>query len=99
MLGATNPMGSIRLYLSRFLHVKLDLSYQDSQAAAPAPAPVGNELTELPITPRYHLVADRPTRSGELHYFDHPAFGVLIKVTPVRAEQTAPGVPGTRPAA
>ncbi len=104
MLGATNPMGSIRVYLSRFLHVNLDLSYQDSQAAAaaaaaPAPAPLSNELTELPIAPRYHLVADRPTRSGELHYFDHPAFGVLIKVTPVRVEQTSPGTPGTRPAA
>jgi hypothetical protein len=97
MLGAKNPMGTIRLYLSRFLHVKLDLSYQGS---APPAAPVaGNELAELPIAPRYFLVADRPTRSGELHYFDHPAFGVLIKVTPVRPEQAAPGTPGARPAA
>jgi hypothetical protein len=101
MLGATNPMGSIRLYLSRFLHVNLDLSYQDAAGAATPAAPpaFGNELAELPITPRYHLAADRPTRSGELHYFDHPAFGVLIKVTPVRPEQTPPGAPGTRPAA
>ncbi len=101
MLGATNPMGSIRLYLSRFLHVKLDLSYQDPAGAAiPAQPPAfGNELAEVPIAPRYRLAADRPTRSGELHYFDHPAFGVLIKVTPVRPEQTPPGAPGTRPAA
>jgi hypothetical protein len=101
MLGATNPMGTIRLYLSRFLHVKLDLSYLDSAAPAAPPAPAfRDELAELPITPRYHLVADRPTRSGELHYFDHPAFGVLIKVTPIRPEQqTQPGTPGTRPAA
>lgn len=102
VLGATNPMGSIRLYLSRFLHVKLDLSYRDSQGAAPGAVALAGELAELPVTPRYHLVADRPTRSGELHYFDHPAFGVLIKVTPVRAEQASPGTPGapgTRPAA
>lgn len=98
MLGARNPMGTIRLYLSRFLHVKVDLNYQDAAAPPAAPA-LGNELTELPIAPRYYLVADRPTRSGELHYFDHPAFGVLIKVTPVRTEPTAPGTPGTRPAA
>jgi hypothetical protein len=99
MLGATNPVGSIRLYLSRFLHVDLDLSYQDA-AALPAAAPApGNELAELPIAPRYHLAADRTTRSGELHYFDHPAFGVLVKVTPVRPEPAQPGTPGTRPAA
>jgi hypothetical protein len=98
MFGAKNPMGTIRLYLSRFLHVKVDLSYRDPAASPAAPA-FGNELAELPIAPRYYLVADRPTRSGELHYFDHPAFGVLIKVTPVRPEQTLPGAPGTRPAA
>jgi hypothetical protein len=101
MFGAKNPMGTIRLYLSRFLHVKVDLSYRDPAAATAAPA-FGNELAEVPIAPRYYLVADRPTRSGELHYFDHPAFGVLIKVTPVRPEQAqpgTPGAPGTRPAA
>jgi hypothetical protein len=101
MLGATNPVGTIRLYLSRFLHVDLDLSYQDSSAVASAPSSPAapNELAEVPIAPRYHLSADRPTRSGELHYFDHPAFGVLIKVTPVRPDPAAPGAPGTRPAA
>jgi hypothetical protein len=98
MLGARNPMGTIRLYLSRFLHVNLDLSYQDVAAAPVAPSPA-NELTELPIAPRYRLVDDRRTNSGELHYFDHPAFGVLIKITPVRPEPTSPGTPGTRPAA
>jgi hypothetical protein len=46
---------------------------------------------------RYHLNAERTTRSGELHYFDHPAFGVLIKVTPVKPEPSVAG--GTRPAA
>jgi hypothetical protein len=101
MLGATNPVGSIRVYLSRFLHVNLDLSYRDTAAAAaPAdPAAFANELTELPMTPRYHLEGDRTTRSGELHYFDHPAFGVLIKVTPIRVQPAPPGTPGTRPAA
>jgi hypothetical protein len=100
MLGATNPVGSIRLYLSRFLHVDLDVSYQDVVGAVPATPPaLTNELAEVPIAPRYHLTADRTTRSGELHYFDHPAFGVLVKVTPVRVEQAQPGTPGTRPAA
>ena len=34
LLGVTNPRGSVRVYLSRFLHVSLDISYQDGAAAA-----------------------------------------------------------------
>jgi Peptidoglycan-binding protein, CsiV len=97
VLGVANPAGTIRLSLTRFLHVKLDLSYVDSQAAQPGTAAAPGDLTELPIAPRYHLDAERTTRSGELHYFDHPAFGVLIKVTPVKADPTATS--GPRPAA
>jgi len=84
VLGVANPAGTVRLSLTRFLHVKLDLTYVDTQAAQRAPAPAPGDLTELPIAPRYHIDAERTTRSGEVHYFDHPAFGVLIKVTPVK---------------
>ena len=96
-LGVTNPTGTIRLSLTRFLHVKLDLSYVDAQPARTAIAPQAGALAELPVVPRYHLSAERTLRSGELHYFDHPAFGVLIKVTPVKPDSRTPG--GTRPAA
>lgn len=95
VLGVANPAGTVRLSLTRFLHVKLDLTYVDTQAAQRSPAPAPGDLAELPIAPRYHIEAERTTRSGELHYFDHPAFGVLIKVTPVKAEPNT----GTRPAA
>jgi hypothetical protein len=97
VLGVTNPAGTIRLSLTRFLHVKLDLSYADAQPARTALAPQPDALAELPVAPRYHLSAERTMRSGELHYFDHPAFGVLIKVTPVKPDSRTPG--GTRPAA
>lgn len=96
VLGVANPSGTVRLSLTRFLHVKLDLTYIDTQAAQRAPVAAPGDLTELPIAPRYHIDAERTTRSGEVHYFDHPAFGVLIKVTPVKADATATG---TRPAA
>ncbi len=89
VLGVANPAGTIRLSLTRFLHVKLDLTYVDTQAVQTGPAAAPGDLTELPIAPRYHLDAERTTRSGELHYFDHPAFGVLIKVTPVKADPNA----------
>ena len=97
VLGVTNPSGTIRLSLTRFLHVKLDLSYVEGQPAQAGPAPAQGALAEQPVPARYHLSAERTTRSGELHYFDHPAFGVLIKVTPVKPAPNGPG--GTRPAA
>jgi hypothetical protein len=97
VLGVANPAGTVRLSLTRFLHVKLDLTYVDTQAPqrGPAAAP-SDDLTELPIAPRYRIDTERTTRSGEVHYFDHPAFGVLIKVTPVKADPTTTG---PRPAA
>jgi len=97
VLGVRNPIGTIRLSLTRFLHLKLDLSYVEAPAVQGALAPGQDGLAELPVPTRYHLNAERTTRSGELHYFDHPAFGVLIKVTPVKPEPSAAG--GTRPAA
>jgi len=83
------------------------LSYQDALAptaagappGAGAPLPSAESLEELSIKPRYHLTGERQVRSGELHYFDHPAFGVLIKITPVRPDPNASGAPGSRPAA
>jgi Peptidoglycan-binding protein, CsiV len=98
LLGATNPRGSIELYVSRFLHVTLDLSYQ-------APAATGAQydwqsgdaygLGEFGLAPRYPLHVERRLRSGELHYFDHPAFGVLLQIRPqpVSAPVEAPQLP------
>jgi hypothetical protein len=95
-LGVMNPTGTIRVYLSRFLHVAVDLSYRDTLHGAPVAAPVAGGLAEIGVTPRYDLEAERQTRDGELQYFDHPAFGVLVKVTKV----TAPAASrGNRPAA
>jgi Peptidoglycan-binding protein, CsiV len=87
LLGARNPVGTVRVHLARFLHVTLDLTYQGPAPASAAGAestalgPFG-ELAELRVAPRYRLVTGRQARSGELHYFDHPAFGVLVKITP-----------------
>jgi hypothetical protein len=95
LLGVANPRGTVRVYLSRFLHVSLDISYQD--ATAPTAEPPGNELREVALPPRYRLTTERQTRSGELHYFDHPAFGVLVKITPVPTGNSSST--GRRPAA
>jgi hypothetical protein len=95
VLGVFNPRGTVRVHLSRFLHVTLDLTYQ-GEAAVPEVGTPGELLGELAIAPRYRLATTRSVRSGELHYFDHPAFGVLVRITP----RAAPGAnTARRPAA
>jgi hypothetical protein len=101
-VGALNPHGTVHVFLSRFLHVTLDLTFEGQPAAVDPAAPnaaasPGDGLAEVVLAPRYHLAATRNVRSGELHYFDHPAFGVLVRVTPVPTEGTAES--GRRPAA
>jgi hypothetical protein len=96
-LGIVNPSGTIRVHLgARYLHITLDLTYQAATAVAPLAANVTNDgLDELVLAPRYHLMVTRNARSGELHYFDHPAFGVLVRITPVPTQDPQ----GRRPAA
>lgn len=93
-LGVVNPRGTVRVHLSRFLHITLDLTYQAADAAT---ASLGSSdgLDEIVLAPQYRLTATRSARSTELHYFDHPAFGVLVRVTPVPAQDGS----GRRPAA
>lgn len=91
-MGILNPSGTIRVHLSRFLHITLDLTYQAATGAGAPPALAASDgLDELVFAPRYRLQATRSARSGELHYFDHPAFGALVRVTPVPAQNDAQG--------
>ncbi|NNC56429.1 MAG: hypothetical protein HKO12_02645 [Woeseiaceae bacterium] len=92
--------GTLKLYLSRFLHLVVDLQLNAPDSSNGNPQrndPVStfgdartlNEFgtigTQGPV--RYRINEDRIFRSGELRYFDHPKFGVLAKVT--RVEETA----------
>jgi hypothetical protein len=93
-VGVMNPRGTVRVHLGQFLHITLDLTYQ--ALGAPTAALGSNDaLDEIAIGPQYRLAVTRWARSNELHYFDHPAFGVLVRITPVPAQ----GGAGRRPAA
>lgn len=61
--------GTVHFYVSRFLHVDVDLQLLDPLAPGIA----------------YHLTERRRIKSQETHYFDHPRFGLLLQVTPIKA--------------
>ncbi len=90
LLGSTNPKGTITLYLSRFLHLIIDLRYYVETWRPPSTLPTQTELKELELVPRYELVLERRIRSGQLNYFDHPAFGVLVVIRPHPEELEEP---------
>ena len=92
--GVINPRGTVRVHLARFLHITLDLTYQGTESATAATGS-GDGLDEIALSPVYRLTTTRSARSTELHYFDHPAFGVLVRVTPVATQDGS----GRRPAA
>ena len=84
--------GTLTLYLSRFLHLVVDLQLN-------APGNAGADTTRLDLMAgpvRYRIQENRILRTGELRYFDHPKFGVLVKVSRVEDEQEElPGVEET----
>ena len=85
--------GSLTLYLSRYLHLVVDLTLEALSAESSEPPLVfgdnrapyeygyyGEERP--PVSPiRYRIFEDRIFKNGDLRYFDHPRFGVLAKIT------------------
>lgn len=61
-------------------------------SATPEPAGVGYIPDQI-----YVLDQERRMRSGEIHYIDHPRFGMLVLVTPYKAPE--PPAPVESPAA
>ena len=60
--------GTFKVSLNRYLHVNTDLQFID-------------HTTDEPLS--YSLIDSRRVKSGEIHYIDHPAFGVIFKITPL----------------
>ncbi len=112
-LAAPSPGldGSFRLYLSRFLHLaveleqlaepgpsdaRLDRARTDPLFDARSPSALGAEsLLEFDRPPGtyYRISEDRIFKSGDLRYFDHPKFGVLVKIDRVERETNEPDAP------
>ena len=92
--------GTIKLIRKRFLHVEADFLYRAPYIDTPA-----NHLTREQWPQAFRLTESRRMRSREIHYLDHPMFGILILATPYEApevtvtDETAPTtLKGQKPA-
>ncbi len=95
--------GELKLYLSRFLHLVVDVSMQapSTQPAVPpsrrygdSPFALGDDGYGYPAPPvHFRIRDDRILKSDEIRYFDHPKFGILAKLT--RVEEPQDGEPET----
>lgn len=61
--------GTLRFYFNRSLHVELNLALQDPRATGGVTA--------------FQLNEHRRVRPQEIHYFDHPRLGALVRITAV----------------
>jgi len=90
--------GAVTVSVERYLHARLDLLYRRSLPVQdPTLPPDAPEAMELHT---FRLQTSRRMRSQELHYIDHPLFGVLVMVTPfelpqAEPEQVQPELPAT----
>jgi hypothetical protein len=94
--------GSFTLYLSRYLHLVVDLALDapnpdDDIPVYEEPAfNFGDSRSQFndnfsaetqPV--RYHIRENRIVKNNELRYFDHPKFGVLAKITRMEEKEAA----------
>lgn len=82
--------GTLTLYLSRYLHLVVDLQLRKSGTNEPVPpASRFDTFRAEPAQPTYYRIQEsRIMKNGDLRYFDHPKFGVLARVTRVEEEAT-----------
>ena len=95
-LGQNELEGIIRIHLSRYLHIKTDLWFTQfvQNDAGECKIDESPEDAEKPLPPKlgytplihFDLKQNRRMRSNELHYLDHPRFGMLIRITPVEVQ-------------
>ncbi len=88
--------GELTLYLSRFLHLVVDLQLDEPETGTDVTDDpmisygdyrTLDEIRQPPAPVRYRIEEDRIFKSGEIRYFDHPKFGVLAQVSRVAEEE------------
>ncbi|NNE62073.1 MAG: hypothetical protein HKN35_14355 [Woeseia sp.] len=70
--------GTLKLYLSRFLHLVVNVALTE-RGTVPADYRGPAELPASPV--KLRIDEDRIMKNGDIRYYDHPKFGLLAKVT------------------
>ncbi len=81
--GGTRLLGTVKLYKTRFAHVQFDLELEKRIPSKIREAVAKNQQVDIDYLPthwRFNLVESRKIKPGELHYIDHPLFGILVKI-------------------
>ena len=98
--------GTVTLYLSRFLHLVVDIALEEKSPVRPdalqdripyfgdnrSNTRYGINSQFLAPSVFYRIDEDRILRSGDLRYYDHPRFGVLAKVVRVEDPEADDGI-------
>jgi len=77
------PAGELKLYVSRYLHLQVDLIA--SKCTTEKIASDSNISSNECVKQNYLFKQNRKMRSRELHYLDNPVFGMLVYITPFKA--------------
>lgn len=76
--------GTVTVSLSRFLHLKTDITYYNPEVY------IGEQIAQknvdAPNIEYFKLEDSRRMRSKEIHYIDHPYFGIIAMITPYEAK-------------
>jgi hypothetical protein len=89
------------LYLSRYLHLVVDLTIETREERTANPydddtryygdrrssSRYGFGFEQQSALIKYTISEDRIFRNGELRYYDHPKFGVLARITRIEEEE------------
>lgn len=71
--------GTVTLTLSRYLHVKTHMIYFNPEVD------LGRQIAaheaNTPVVERFLLKESRRVKRKEVHYLDHPYFGIIVQVT------------------
>jgi hypothetical protein len=91
--------GSFKLYLSRYLHLVVELTLDEAPAIVD-PVAIDDSVLAFsdartgynfsapePGPVRFRILEDRIFKNGDLRYFDHPTFGVLAQITRIEEEE------------
>jgi hypothetical protein len=80
--------GTVTVSLSRYLHLKADITYYNPEVYLAEQ--IAQQNVDAPTIEHFKLFESRRMRSKEIHYLDHPYFGIIALITRYERPQEGP---------